>query len=161
MVFLLIFLVVLFVPQVAFADDNVNLSPSVLLSSPSIPTDPPTEPTVSTIPTTPATTPEYQIDLYNAEIMHWYHLLLQSFIFPLMVLSFATSGLKLLFSPIMSSPQAMDKLKSQIALTVAALIVAIMLPMIIGWAVSFFQSTGWQPPRLAQIIPWNGGKILW
>lgn len=94
-----------------------------------------------------ATTPSDNIDEFNSAIMQWYYLLLQSVVFPLEILSFATSGLSLLFSPLMSSPQAMDKIKTKIFMSVSALIVMVMLPTIIGWGTDFFQSTGWQPPR--------------
>lgn len=91
--------------------------------------------------------PAEKIDQFNEVIMQWYRVFLNAVIFPLEILSFASCGIQLLFSGFLSAPKTLDKIKKQIVMSCAALLVFLLLPSIIGWGVDIFQETGWQPKK--------------
>ena len=88
--------------------------------------------------------------------MDWYRLIRDHIAVPLLIISFAISGFKILGAGFNSSgDKAMAEAKAQAITSAIALIVLFVLPYLIGSARQMLESTGWKPPTTSIIIPYR------
>ncbi len=104
---------------------------------------------ITALPVSAAGTTNAEISAMNDYAFNAYKILCRIAI-PLAIVSLAFCGFKILGSIFFDMGQMdMSRLKKQIWYTVAALLVLLFLPRVMGWAIDQLKATGWkpEPPR--------------
>lgn len=110
-------------------------------------------------------TPNASIEAMNDKIYRIYRLIRNNIGFPLLSLSFASCGFKILGAGIIGSGMGTDRgiqaAKEQIITSVCALLLLLALPHILTFAIRLFKRNAWTPPG-ATILPFSlfGGVFL-
>lgn len=132
---------------------------------------PETVPPVEAAPSVPAdntgaTQSDLAISSMNTKIYTVYLLIRNNIAFPLLALSFASCGFKILGAGILGTGQGADKgiqaAKEQIFTSVAGLFLVLLLPYLISYGISLFKSNAWTPPGVI-LLPsrFAGGTSIW
>lgn len=109
------------------------------------------------------TTANSDIIAMNNRIYQVYLLIRNNVAFPLLALSFASCGFKILGASIIGSGGGMDKgiqaAKEQIITSVLALLFILVLPYLISYGIQLFRASAWKPAVILPIISTGGGIL--
>lgn len=118
-------------------------------------------------PVSAATDAETTMNTYYDSIMSWYRIIRDNIAIPLLILSFAYSGFRILFSGFLGkSDTAYNDGIKKFWFSVFALMLLFLLPFIIQMGKSLFANTGWKPegatfPETTSFTKFfSGGEIL-
>ena len=90
----------------------------------------------------------------NNTIWSWYFQIRSSIALPLLAVSFAYCGIRILGASLQNKgEQVMDAVRSQILLSFLALIVLMALPAIMSAAKGIFATSAWTPPETNAALP--------
>ena len=97
-----------------------------------------------------------EMENMGKNIMSWYRLIRNNIAVPLLIVSFASCGFKILFSGFNAGgDRAISEATTHFFTSMVALIVLFVLPYLIGSARQMLESTGWKPPTTSVIIPFR------
>ena len=113
-----------------------------------------------------STSSDASIQAMNSKIYTIYLLIRNDIAFPLLSLSFASCGFKILGAGITGSGNGIDKgfqaAKEQIVTSVMALLLLLALPYLISTGIALFKRNAWVPPGTVLLpVPLMGGCAIW
>ena len=95
------------------------------------------------------------LDTMNDKTFSLYKTFRNCIAMPLVILSFASCGFKILSAMFTGQSQDMTKIKKQILYTVMGLFALYFLPLIFGWAKGQLEATAWKPPAAIFPVFWR------
>lgn len=106
---------------------------------------------------------EASILAMNVKIYRIYRLIRNNVAFPLLAISFASCGFKILGASILGTGKGSDRgiqaAKEQIFVSISALLLIIVLPYLISYGIDLFKSNAWTPPGVILIMTKQLGGI--